>query len=116
MESKVKKLNNKQIKVSSYDILNTKEVSNLNRFKRFICKVLKIEPSTLFRYHIRIKYYGSARIQPRDVLTDSIGNIYTVLDEKSRLARIINYTPLKSKPNLNGVLNIEGRSTEKMKK
>ena len=111
----IKKLTNKIVKVKDYQVIGKKEVHIHSKFQLFVCKIFKISPSTNYRYNISINYYGSNKLSPKDVITDSLGNIYNVLHENNRVARIFNYTPLKSKPNLFGSLQIEGRAIKKQK-
>lgn len=110
--AKIKQLSNKQVKIKDYQIIGKQEVHTHNKFQLFICKIFKITPSTRYRYNISIRYYGINKLMPKDVVTDSIGNIYNVLHESNRVARIFNYTPLKSKPNLFGILQIQGREIQ----
>lgn len=116
MSTKIKQLTNKQVRVKDYTVLGKRLIHTHNKFQIFICKLFKIEPAVNYRYHISIKYFGATRLIPKDVITDSLGNVYTVIDENNRLARILNHTPLKSKPNLFGVLNIEGREIQEQEK
>jgi hypothetical protein len=113
--SEIKQLTNKQIKIKDYQVLGTMKVNIHNKFQLFICWVFGISPSINYRYNISIKYYGSNKLFPKDVITDSIGNIYNVLHENNRVARIFNYTPLKSRPNLFGVMQIQGREIQNKK-
>lgn len=111
--SQIKKISNKQVKVKDVQNLGGKEIHLHNRFQLFVCKLFKITPATAFRYNLSVKYYGTTRLKPKDIVTDSQGNIYTVLHENNRVARMFNYNPLRVSPNISGVLKIEGRKPVK---
>ena len=105
----IKKLDNKYVKVRSFKIAGKQLLNPLGKFKTLVCKILKIEPSKDYKYFIQLRYYGTNTLQFKDVLTDSIGNIYVVMDVRNRVANLMNKDPMKSEPNLQGRLNIEGR-------
>lgn len=124
--SKVVKLENKQIIVTDYKFVGKNIVKEdvpksiikkpffKVKLKVIVCKLLNITPLEKYRFHIQIKYKGTSRIKHRDVLSDKVGNLYTVLEEKNRLARIMSYTPMTDKPNLYGKLNIEARENKEV--
>lgn len=115
-ENTVKKLDNHQVKIKEFQIVKTNLINPLKGFKAWVCKKLNIIPQLQYRYSIRISYYGTKRLMPNDVVTDSSGNIYTVLKEQNRMALLMNYQPMIGNPPLYGVLTIEGRSYDKTKK
>ncbi|WP_439132965.1 hypothetical protein [Polaribacter sp.] len=116
MADKVKKVTGKKISVRKADVIRREKFLGYNKFQLFICKLIRVRPAFHYTYIFNINYTGSHNLQIKDVLTDSDGNIYTVLKNLNRVAVIASYTKFQDKPNILGSMNIEGRKVQQQKK
>ena len=115
MEKKkeIKQVINKSVSVRNFENVEKQPVFNLPKWKIIIANIFNIPIAKNYRYAVKVNYYGSVKLKPRDVVTDSSNNVYTVMKELNRVALLLSYTVMDSRPNLNGKLKIQGREINK---
>lgn len=114
-KDQVKKIEGKKVSIRSVDFVKKQKIKGYNKFQLFLCKIIMVRPAIHYVFFFNINYYGRNNLQVKDVLTDSEGNIYTVINNINRVALIASYTKFQDKPNIGGFLNIEGRKVQSKK-
>ena len=109
----IKKLENKVIRVRKFEVKGEEQLNKLNDVQNKACKDFDIKPHKEFRYFITINYYGSNKIIKGDLLSDTVGRLYSVIEVEGLYANIFNVNPMTSHPNIHGALKIEGREVKK---
>lgn len=110
-EIKFKRISNKSVAVRKSELVEKKSFKKNSRIRSFLAKLIGVKESGEFRFVMRIKYSGGKLVR-KDVVTDSEGNIYTVLKESNHIALLLNYKPMAVKPVIKGRLQIHSRVTK----
>jgi len=88
--------------------LTKKNVSNSDhpKWKQRIIKLLKLEVRDKYQYLFRITYKGMVKLRPNDIVINSDGAVFLVLQEANRMAMIVSKDSFHNKPKVYGTLTI----------
>ena len=92
-------------------------ISDHPKWKLLIIKWLNVEVRDKHQYLFRISYNGSAKLRANDVVANSEGVIFLVIQEANRVAMIVSKDSFYDKPKVYGSLTvITNLDNEKNKK
>jgi len=79
-------------------------VSDHPKWKLMIIKWLDVQVRDKYQYLFRISYNGTARLRANDVVTNSDGAVFLVIQEANRVAMIVSKDSFYDKPKVYGSL------------
>ena len=92
-------------------------VSDHPKWKLLIIKWLNVQVRDKYQYLFRISYNGSSKLRANDVVANSEGAVFLVIQEANRVAMIVSKDSFYDKPKVYGSLTvITNLNNEKNKK
>ena len=101
------------VTIKNSEVVERKTLKKANWFQRQVCKLIRIEPSSVYQYVVRIKYIGRRRLKKGDVVANQQGIWFGVLSEQNRYALLVSDKNLTEKPYLYEKLYIIPQPKEK---
>lgn len=109
-----KKINRKNIYILKYELEKKRILSNeKKKWKSQVAKFLKLEIQEKYQYLYRVNYKGSARLKSRDIICNSEGVLFAVVQEQNRRARIVTIDTYAQKPIMHGKFIIVEKAGDK---
>lgn len=102
--------------VRKYQVVKGKRASKVSKFKRWLIeKVWKLTIKDTYYYNVHLDFYNG-KIKPKDVVVDSNGVIYYVIDVMNNKANMVTYNALDEKPVIIGKIQIHRDNEKKLPK
>lgn len=100
------KVTRKRVSIKTSQVTKKNLVSKYNKFQLWVAWLIRVQLADRYNYLFRIDYKGMTRLRPNDVVVNSEGVIFLVIQESNRLAMLVTKDAYMEKPKMYGTLTI----------
>ena len=88
------------VTIKKSEVIERKILKKANKLQKLICKLIGIQPASVYQFVVRIQYSGKRRLKKGDVVANQQGIWFGVLSEENRYALLVSDKNLTEKPYL----------------